>query len=47
MNVAMEQTKEFVNGQLTNSYGDTFIRGNNGKMKRKTEKKGEKTIFFY
>jgi U6 snRNA-associated Sm-like protein LSm6 len=30
MNIAMEQTEEFVNGQLKNKYGDCFIRGNNG-----------------
>jgi U6 snRNA-associated Sm-like protein LSm6 len=29
MNIAMEQTEEFVDGQLKNSYGDAFIRGNN------------------
>ena len=29
MNIAMEQTKEYVNGQLKNEYGDCFIRGNN------------------
>lgn len=31
MNIAMEQTEEYVNGQLKNKYGDAFIRGNNGK----------------
>ena len=30
MNIAMEQTEEYVNGQLKNKYADTFIRGNNG-----------------
>ena len=30
MNIAMEQTEEYVNGQLKAKYGDTFIRGNNG-----------------
>jgi hypothetical protein len=30
MNIAMEQTEEYVNGSVTNRYGDTFIRGNNG-----------------
>lgn len=30
MNIAMEQTEEYVNGQLKNTYADTFIRGNNG-----------------
>ena len=29
MNIAMEQTEEYVNGKLTNKYGDCFIRGNN------------------
>ena len=29
MNIALEQTEEYVNGQLRNKYGDTFIRGNN------------------
>lgn len=31
MNIAMEQTEEYVDGQLTSKYGDCFIRGNNGK----------------
>jgi small nuclear ribonucleoprotein (snRNP)-like protein len=31
MNIAMEQTEEYVNGQLKNTYGDAFVRGNNGK----------------
>ena len=29
LNVALEQTEEYVNGQLKNKYGDAFIRGNN------------------
>ncbi|KAK0885539.1 U4/U6-U5 snRNP complex subunit lsm6 [Friedmanniomyces endolithicus] len=29
MNIALEQTKEFVNGKLRRSYGDAFVRGNN------------------
>ena len=29
MNIAMEQTEEYVNGQLKKKYGDCFIRGNN------------------
>jgi hypothetical protein len=33
MNIAMEQTEEYVNGQLKAKYGDTFIRGNNGVKK--------------
>ena len=31
MNIAVEQTEEYVNGQLKNKYGDAFLRGNNGK----------------
>ena len=30
MNIAMEQTEEYVNGQLKHRYAETFIRGNNG-----------------
>ena len=29
MNIALEQTEEYVNGQLKNKYGDAFIRANN------------------
>lgn len=29
MNVVLEQTEEYVNGQLKTKYGDAFIRGNN------------------
>ncbi|KAL3319952.1 U4/U6-U5 snRNP complex subunit lsm6 [Cichlidogyrus casuarinus] len=29
MNVALEQTEEYVDGQLKNKMGDVFIRGNN------------------
>lgn len=29
MNVALEQTEEYVGGQLQKSYGDAFLRGNN------------------
>lgn len=29
MNIALEQTEEYVNGQLKNKHGDAFIRGNN------------------
>jgi hypothetical protein len=34
MNIAMEQTEEYVNGQLKAKYGDAFIRGNNGARSR-------------
>lgn len=30
MNIALEKTEEFVNGKLRRSYGDAFVRGNNG-----------------
>ncbi|KAL7554899.1 hypothetical protein ACHAWF_018447 [Thalassiosira exigua] len=33
MNIAMEQTEEYVDGQLKSKYGDCFIRGNNGEPK--------------
>ncbi|BGP42960.1 U4/U6-U5 snRNP complex subunit lsm6 [Rhodotorula kratochvilovae] len=29
MNIALEQTEEYVNGRKTNDYGDAFVRGNN------------------
>lgn len=29
MNIAMEQSEEYVDGQLRAKYGDVFIRGNN------------------
>ena len=29
MNIALEQSEEYMNGQLKNKYGDAFIRGNN------------------
>ncbi|XP_050431038.1 U6 snRNA-associated Sm-like protein LSm6 [Adelges cooleyi] len=29
MNIALEQTEEYVNGELKNKFGDSFIRGNN------------------
>lgn len=31
MNIALEKTEEYVNGQKRRSYGDAFVRGNNGK----------------
>jgi U6 snRNA-associated Sm-like protein LSm6 len=31
MNIALEEAKEYVDGKLHRSYGDAFIRGNNGK----------------
>jgi hypothetical protein len=32
MNIALEQTREFVEGKLRRTYGDAFVRGNNGMM---------------
>ncbi|CEO96583.1 Sm domain-containing protein [Plasmodiophora brassicae] len=29
MNIAMEQTEEYIDDQLKTKYGDAFIRGNN------------------
>ena len=33
MNIAMEQTEEYVNGQLKNKYSIAFILGNDGTLK--------------
>lgn len=30
MNIALEKTEEYINGRLRKSYGDAFVRGNNG-----------------
>lgn len=35
MNIAMEQTEEYQDGQLKAKYGDCFIRGNNGRRRRR------------
>lgn len=32
MNIALEQTKEYVGGKLRKNYGDAFVRGNNGEI---------------
>lgn len=32
MNIALEKTEEFVNGKKRRSYGDAFVRGNNGRF---------------
>ncbi|EMF10274.1 LSM domain-containing protein [Sphaerulina musiva SO2202] len=29
MNIALEDTKEFVEGKMRRNYGDAFVRGNN------------------
>lgn len=36
MNIALEKTEEYVNGQKRRSYGDAFVRGNNGRWKMTT-----------
>jgi hypothetical protein len=33
MNIALEKCQEYVNGQLRRTYGDAFVRGNNGQFK--------------
>lgn len=30
MNIALEKCEEYVNGKLRRTYGDAFVRGNNG-----------------
>lgn len=35
MNIALEKTDEYVNGQKRRTYGDAFVRGNNGEPKTK------------
>ncbi|KAL0489511.1 U6 snRNA-associated Sm-like protein LSm6 [Acrasis kona] len=30
MNIALEQTEEYINGIRVSSFGDAFVRGNNG-----------------
>lgn len=32
MNIALEQTKEYVDGKMRRNYGDAFVRGNNGRL---------------
>lgn len=32
MNIALEQTKEIVDGKMRRNYGDAFVRGNNGEF---------------
>lgn len=34
MNIALEKCQEFVNGKLRRTYGDAFVRGNNGTILR-------------
>lgn len=46
MNIAMEQTEEYQDGQLKAKYGDCFIRGNNGKFFFEKEKTIHTIIIF-
>lgn len=39
MNIALEKTEEYVNGQKRRTYGDAFVRGNNGKPAQMNEPK--------
>ena len=32
MNIALEKTREYVNGRSERAYGDAFVRGNNGSL---------------
>ena len=32
MNIALEKTEEYVDGVLKRTYGDAFVRGNNGPL---------------
>ena len=32
MNIALENTAEYVNGAKRRTYGDAFVRGNNGEF---------------
>jgi LSM domain len=34
MNIALEKCQEYVNGQLRRTYGDAFVRGNNGEFEQ-------------
>lgn len=36
MNIALEQTEEYINGTLQNKYGDAFVRGSNGTQRETT-----------
>lgn len=36
MNIALEKTQEYVDGKARRSYGDAFVRGNNGTYLRKS-----------
>ena len=33
MNIALEKTEEYIDGELKKAYGDAFVRGNNGMIR--------------
>lgn len=45
MNIALEKTEEFVNGKHRRSYGDAFVRGNNGMLYYESEVEGVPLLF--
>lgn len=48
MNIALEQTKEIVDGKMRRNYGDAFVRGNNGEFLvfERVLRKGEMLMRF-
>lgn len=46
MNIALEKTGEYVNGQLRKNYGDAFVRGNNGIRFRPSDGEHSLMILF-
>ena len=46
MNIALEKTDEYVNGQLRRNYGDAFVRGNNGILYRLSRRISAKLILL-
>ena len=45
MNIALERTEEFVNGAKRRSYGDAFVRGNNGESSQAESISKGKSLF--
>lgn len=40
MNISLEKTEEYVDGKLRRSYGEAFVRGNNGSpLRRNVDRK--------
>ena len=38
MNISLEKTEEYVDGKLRRSYGEAFVRGNNGSFLYQSQK---------